>query len=70
VLVESGAADVAGVSKLTQSKTVEIILSMPEIVEEEFVAAMTSFEEAGYERVVLMSGGNTDGNAAVAQQAA
>jgi uncharacterized protein involved in exopolysaccharide biosynthesis/Mrp family chromosome partitioning ATPase len=70
VLVESGAADAAGVSKLTQSKTVEIILSMPEIVEEEFVAAMTSFEEAGYERVVLMSGGNTDGNAAVAQQAA
>ncbi|MBO9193788.1 exopolysaccharide transport family protein [Rhizobium sp. 16-449-1b] len=70
VLVESGAADVAGVSKLTQSKTVEIILSMPEIVEEEFVAAMTSFEEAGYERVVLMSGDNTDGNAAVAQQAA
>ncbi len=70
VLVESGAADVAGVSKLTQSKTVEIILSMPEIVEEEFVAAMTSFEEAGYERVVLMSGGNTDGNAAVAQRAA
>ncbi|MBO9123450.1 MULTISPECIES: GumC family protein [unclassified Rhizobium] len=70
VLVESGAADVAGVSKLTQSKTVEIILSMPEIVEEEFVAAMTSFEEAGYERVVLMSGGNTDGNATVAQQAA
>ncbi len=70
VLVESGAADVAGVSKLTQSKTVEIILSMPEIIEEEFVAAMTSFEEAGYERVVLMSGGNTDGNATVAQQAA
>ncbi|MFS2149932.1 GumC family protein [Rhizobium sp. Rhizsp42] len=70
VLVESGAADVAGVSKLTQSKTVEIILSMPEIVEEEFVAAMTSFEEAGYERVVLMSGGNADGNATVAQQAA
>ena len=70
VLVEAGAADVAGVSKLTQSKTVEIILSMPEIVEDEFVAAMTGFEEAGYERVVLMSGGNTDGNATVAQQAA
>lgn len=42
---------------------------MPEIVEEQFVAAMTSFEEAGYERVVLMSGGNMDGNA-TRQQAA
>jgi exopolysaccharide transport family protein len=70
VLVECGAADVAGVSRLTQSKAVEIILSMPEIVESEFVAAMTSFEEAGYDRVVLMSGGNADADPAVAQRAA
>ncbi|MDM9619816.1 Wzz/FepE/Etk N-terminal domain-containing protein [Rhizobium sp. S96] len=56
VLVECGAADVAGVSRLTQSKDVEIILSMPDIVEDEFVAAMTAFEAAGYSRVVLMSG--------------
>ncbi|WP_431321991.1 GumC family protein [Rhizobium sp. YTU87027] len=55
VVVECGAADVAGVSRLTQSKDVEIILSMPEIVEQEFVTAMTEFEAAGYERVVLMS---------------
>ncbi len=55
VIVECGAADVAGVSRLTQSKDVEIILSMPEIVEQEFVTAMTEFEAAGYERVVLMS---------------
>jgi uncharacterized protein involved in exopolysaccharide biosynthesis/Mrp family chromosome partitioning ATPase len=56
VLVECGAADVAGVSRLTQNKDVEIILSMPDIVEDEFVAAMTAFEVAGYNRVVLMSG--------------
>ena len=55
VVVECGAADVAGVSRLTQSKDVEIILSMPEIVEQEFVTAMSEFEAAGYERVVLMS---------------
>jgi hypothetical protein len=70
VLVECGAADVAGVSRLTESKTVEIILSMPEIVDDEFVAAMTSFEEAGYDRVVLMSGGDAAEDLGVAQQAA
>ncbi|NLS03141.1 chain-length determining protein [Rhizobium sp. P32RR-XVIII] len=57
VIVECGAADVAGVSRLTRRKDVEIILSMPEVIEEEFVSAMTAFEKAGYERVVLMSGG-------------
>ncbi len=59
VVVECGAADVAGVSRLTRRKDVEIILSMPEVIEEEFVFAMTAFEKAGYERVVLMSGGET-----------
>jgi len=57
VVVECGAADVAGVSRLTRSKDVEIILSMPEVLEDEFVTAMTEFEKAGYQRVVLMSGG-------------
>jgi exopolysaccharide transport family protein len=59
VIVECGAADVAGVSRLTRSKDVEIILSMPEVLEDEFVTAMTEFEKAGYQRVVLMSGGET-----------
>lgn len=59
VIVECGAADVAGVSRLTRSKDVEIILSMPEVLEEEFVSAMTEFEKAGYQRVVLMSGGES-----------
>lgn len=70
VLVECGAANVAGVSRLTHSKDVEIILSMPEIVESEFVAAMTDFEEAGYQRVVLMSGGDNTADAAASRQAA
>jgi uncharacterized protein involved in exopolysaccharide biosynthesis/Mrp family chromosome partitioning ATPase len=59
VIVECGAADVAGVSRLTHSKDVEIILSMPDVIEEEFVFAMTEFEKAGYQRVVLMSGDET-----------
>jgi uncharacterized protein involved in exopolysaccharide biosynthesis/Mrp family chromosome partitioning ATPase len=69
VLVECGAANVAGVSRLTHSKDVEIILSMPEIAESEFVAAMTDFEEAGYQRVVLMSGGDAADDAASRQAA-
>ncbi|ABC90364.1 probable polysaccharide synthesis/transport transmembrane protein [Rhizobium etli CFN 42] len=57
VVVECGAADVAGVSRLTRSRDVEIILSLPEIEETIFVTLMTEFQAAGYERVVLMSGG-------------
>ncbi|NYT34872.1 exopolysaccharide transport family protein [Rhizobium sp. WYCCWR 11128] len=57
VVVECGSADVAGVSRLTHSRDVEIILSLPEVEEAIFVALMTEFQAAGYERVVLMSGG-------------
>ncbi|MBY5642973.1 GumC family protein [Rhizobium leguminosarum] len=56
VVVECGSADVAGVSRLTRSRDVEIILSLPEVEETIFVALMTEFQAAGYERVVLMSG--------------
>ncbi|RWX15796.1 chain-length determining protein [Rhizobium hidalgonense] len=58
VVVECGSADVAGVSRLTRSRDVEIILSLPEVEETIFVALMTEFQAAGYERVVLMSGGD------------
>lgn len=60
VIVECGAADVAGVSRLTRSRDVEIILSLPEVEETIFVALMTEFQAAGYERVVLMSGGGEE----------
>ncbi|MBX4874482.1 chain-length determining protein [Rhizobium bangladeshense] len=60
VVVECGAADVAGVSRLTRSRDVEIILSLPQLEETIFVALMTEFQAAGYERVVLMSGGQAD----------
>ncbi|SCB60053.1 exopolysaccharide transport protein family [Rhizobium aethiopicum] len=60
VVVECGAADVAGVSRLTRSRDVEIILSLPQLEETIFIALMTEFQTAGYERVVLMSGGQAD----------
>ncbi|MBX5083722.1 chain-length determining protein [Rhizobium lentis] len=60
VVVECGAADVAGVSRLTHSRNVEIILSLPQLEETIFVALMTEFQAAGYERVVLMSDGQAD----------
>ncbi|MDE1990910.1 MAG: exopolysaccharide transport family protein [Rhizobiaceae bacterium] len=56
VLVECGAADVEGVARLTRSKDTEIILSMPEPDENQFVKAMAEFQKAGYEHVILMSG--------------
>jgi Mrp family chromosome partitioning ATPase len=56
VLVECGAADVEGVTRLTRNKETDIILSMPNPDEKEFVAAMTEFQKAGYEHLILMSG--------------
>lgn len=56
VLVECGAADVSGVARLTRSKDTEIILSMPVPDESQFIAAMTEFQKAGYEHIILMSG--------------
>ena len=62
VLVECGAADVDGVARLTRSKDVEIILSMPNPDEAHFVAAMTEFQKAGYESLILMSGWRAGGD--------
>ncbi|MBB3568676.1 Wzz/FepE/Etk N-terminal domain-containing protein [Rhizobium sp. BK491] len=56
VLVECGAAEVSGVARLTRSKETEIVLSMPEPDESQFIAAMTEFQKAGYEHIILMSG--------------
>jgi exopolysaccharide transport family protein len=56
VLVECGAAEVSGVARLTRSKETEIILSMPQPDESQFIAAMTEFQKAGYEHIILMSG--------------
>ncbi|MFT4183646.1 MAG: Wzz/FepE/Etk N-terminal domain-containing protein [Rhizobium sp.] len=70
VLVECGAADVAGVARLTRSKDTEIILSMPQPDEDHFLAAMTEFQKAGYEHIILMSGWRETGHADARQHAA
>ncbi len=62
VLVECGAVSADGVAKLTRSRDVEIILSMPEPDEARFVTVMTDFQKAGYEHLVLMSGIHSDGD--------
>ncbi|WFR96450.1 GumC family protein [Rhizobium tumorigenes] len=62
VLVECGAVKVDGIAKLTRSKDVEIILSMPVPDEVKFVAVMHDFQQAGYEHLVLMSGISSDGD--------
>lgn len=70
VLVECGAADVVGVSRLTQSRDVEIILSLPKCDEDQFVSLMSDFQRAGYERIVLMSGGEEHAERSLARHAA
>lgn len=70
VLVECGAADVAGVARLTRSKDTEIILSMPQPDEDHFLAAMTEFQKEGYEHIILMSGWREAGHADARQHAA
>lgn len=70
VLVECGAADVSGVAKLTRSKDTEILLSMPEPDENQFMAAMTEFQKAGYEHIILMSGWRVEHGSDARQHAA
>ncbi|KAA0698327.1 chain-length determining protein [Neorhizobium sp. P12A] len=70
VLVECGAADVDGVARLTRNKDVEIVLSMPEPDEKQFVAAMTEFQKAGYEHLILMSGWRDEGEPGTQRHAA
>ncbi|NTG48939.1 chain-length determining protein [Agrobacterium rhizogenes] len=70
VLVECGAADVSGVARLTRSKDTEILLSMPEPDEDQFMAAMTEFQKAGYEHIILMSGWRAERGSDARQYAA
>ncbi len=70
VLVECGAADVSGVARLTRSKDTEILLSMPEPDENQFMTAMTEFQKAGYEHIILMSGWRAERGSDARQHAA
>ncbi|APG90653.1 transmembrane succinoglycan biosynthesis transport protein [Sinorhizobium americanum] len=57
VLVECGAADAASVAKVARREEIEIIISAPSVSEERIIEELTSFGEAGYRDIVLMTGG-------------
>ena len=61
VLIECGAADAAAVAKVARREGTEIILSAPAVSDDEIVEALTSFGEAGYRDVVLMTGQGRSG---------
>jgi Mrp family chromosome partitioning ATPase len=61
VLVECGAADAASIAKVARRDDVEIILSAPSVTEEKIIEELTSFGEAGYRDIVLMTGGAESG---------
>ncbi|QRM54972.1 Wzz/FepE/Etk N-terminal domain-containing protein [Sinorhizobium sp. BG8] len=55
VIVECGAADVQGIRRLSRSGETEIILSIPGAEEDEIVALIEAFGNAGYSEIVLMT---------------
>ncbi|OJG00789.1 GumC family protein [Pararhizobium antarcticum] len=55
VLVECGPADVNAVRKVMRSTETEIILSAPAVSDEDIVALIHGFDEAGYSDIVLMT---------------
>ncbi|ASY55932.1 putative transmembrane succinoglycan biosynthesis transport protein [Sinorhizobium sp. CCBAU 05631] len=61
VLVECGAADAASVAKVARREEVEIIVSAPSVSEDGIIEALTSFGEAGYRDILLMTGGGESG---------
>ncbi|PDT47565.1 chain-length determining protein [Sinorhizobium fredii] len=61
VLVECGAADPAAVAKVARGEEVEIIVSAPSVSEEKIIEELTSFGEAGYRDIVLMTGSGDGG---------
>ncbi|MFC3071841.1 Wzz/FepE/Etk N-terminal domain-containing protein [Shinella pollutisoli] len=56
VIVECGPAEVEGVRRLTRDAGTDIILSIPGAEEDEIVALIGAFGEAGYSEIVLMTG--------------
>ncbi|WOS63926.1 GumC family protein [Sinorhizobium fredii] len=61
VLVECGAADPAAVAKVARGEEVEIIVSAPSVSEAKIIEELTSFGEAGYRDIVLMTGSGDGG---------
>ena len=56
VLVECGAADVAAVGRVARSPGTEIIISAPDMADDQVVELIAGFGEAGFDEIVLMTG--------------
>ncbi|PTM98847.1 Wzz/FepE/Etk N-terminal domain-containing protein [Mycoplana dimorpha] len=57
VLVECGAAEVEGIRRLAPAGDAEIILSIPGASEDQIVELIGAFGAAGYDEIMLMTGG-------------
>ena len=57
VLVECGAAEVEGIRRLAPAGDAEIILSIPGAGEDQIVELIGAFGAAGYDEIMLMTGG-------------
>ncbi|KQY19572.1 GumC family protein [Rhizobium sp. Root482] len=56
VLVECGAADIAAVGKVARVPGTEIIISAPDVADDQVIDLIAGFGEAGFDEVVLMTG--------------
>jgi Mrp family chromosome partitioning ATPase len=56
VLIECGPADVNAISRVTRARDTQIIISAPDVGNEEIIDLITGFGEAGFGEIVLMTG--------------
>ena len=56
VLVECGPADIDAIRRVTRSMDTEIVISAPAVANEDIVALITGFGDAGFGEIVLMTG--------------
>ncbi len=56
VLIECGPADVNAISRVTRALDTQIIISAPDVGNEEIIDLITGFGEAGFGEIVLMTG--------------
>ncbi|KQV40675.1 exopolysaccharide transport family protein [Rhizobium sp. Root1204] len=56
VLIECGPADVNAIRRVTRARDTQIIISAPDVDNEEIIDLITGFGEAGFGEIVLMTG--------------
>lgn len=55
VIIECGPAETASLSRLTRNEDAEIVLSVPDIAEEDLAALVLEYEAAGYSNILVMT---------------